>query len=242
MTNAHATLIGDRYSRDEVFALAPPAHTQSWRPVSYKDAVEFLHESIHRTLRLDVVHEEYALNKAGTQMFHVARLDTGTSESGMAIGLRQSYDKSLALGVVSGAQVFVCSNLCFRGDAFNIMRKNTTNVWDDFKSLIRAQIATAGDAYTTMQVDMQALKAVPCNKRRGYAMLGVMLGEGVLKPQQATVAYEDWDAPRHDEFGDRNLWGLYNAVTEGLKRGSARDVIDRYTSAHDWFVGTALAA
>lgn len=237
-----ATLIGNRFDRDHVFALAPPEHTQSWKPVSYKDAVEFLHEEIHTQLRLDVVHEEFALNDAGTQMFHVARLDTGTGDSGMAIGLRQSYDKSLALGVVSGAQVFVCSNLCFNGDSFRVMRKNTTNVWDDFKTLIRAQIATAGDAFTSMTVDTNALKATPCSKTRGYAMLGVMRGEGVLTPTQSNVAFRDWDEPRHEEFGDRNLWGLYNAVTEGLKKGSARDVIDRYTRAHGWFMGCKLAA
>lgn len=232
-----ATLIGNRSTREEVFAHMPPTHTQSWKPVSYRDAVEFLHESIHRELRLDVVHEEFALNQTGQQMFHVARLDTGTGESGMAIGLRQSYDKSLALGVVSGAQVFVCSNLCFSGSAFKVMRKNTTNVWSDFKALIRAQIATAGDSFTTMQVDMAALKAVPCGKRWGYALLGVMRGENLLTSTQANVAYGDWDEPRHDEFGDRNLWGLYNAVTEGLKKGAAGRVIDRHANAHDYFMG-----
>jgi hypothetical protein len=234
-----ATLIGNRYSREDVFALTPPAHTQSWKPVSYGDAVEFLHEEIRRTLKMDVVREEYALNQTGLQMFHVAQLDTGTGESGMAIGLRQSYDKSMALGVVSGAQVFVCSNLCFNGDSFKVMRKNTTNVWDDFKTLIRAQISTAGDAFSSMQVDMGALKAVPCGKRWGYAMLGVMRGERLLTSTQANVAYGDWDEPRHDDFGDRNLWGLYNAVTEGLKKGTPQTAITRHTRAHEYFMRVA---
>jgi len=231
MTHAGA----ERVTREQVFALDAPSHTQSWKPVAYRDAIEMLHTTIERELRLPVTHEEYALNKAGTQLFHVARVDTGNPEAGLSIGMRQSYDKSLALGVAAGAQVFVCDNLCFSGSAFSIMRKNTTNVWDDFSQLIRAQVAHSLGAFEEMQVDFGKLKGVSCNLRRGFAYLGVLQGEGVLKPNQATVAYEDWTNPRHEEFADRNLWGLYNAVTEGLKKGSAGRTIDRHVAAHDWF-------
>lgn len=230
---AHAG--ADVVTRDMVFAIEPPEHTQSWKPVAYRDAVLQLHDTIDRVLGLEITHEEFALNKTGTQMFHVARCDYGNDESGLSLGLRQSYDKSLALGVVAGAQVFVCDNLCFTGSAFRIMRKNTTNVWDDFKDLIRTQVRCSLDAFNSMTVDIEALKAVPCNLRRGYAILGVLLGEGILKPQQATVAFGDWEKPRHEEFANRNLWGLYNAVTEGLKRGGAGSVIDRHVDAHHWF-------
>ena len=235
MTNVSAVLSGERVDRATVFGIQPPSHTRSWKPVSYADAVTVLHETVERRLGLELVHEEYALNKAGTQLFHVARFDHGTDESGLAIGLRQSYDKSLALGVAAGAQVFVCDNLCFSGSDFRVMRKNTTNVWEDFRALIRAQVAHSLGAFDAMQVDFDKLKSVPCNLRRGFAYLGVLQGEGILKPNQATVAYADWREARHEEFADRNLWGLYNAVTEGLKKGAAGRVIDRHTGAHDWF-------
>jgi len=237
--NVSAILSGHRTTRDEVFALQPPAHTDSWKPVAYQDAIEMLHGTVRRSLGLELTSEQYSLNKAGTQLFHVARFDHGTEESGLAIGLRQSYDKSLALGVVAGAQVFVCDNLCFRGSDFQIMRKNTTNVWDDFRSLIRAQVAHSLEAFDAMQVDFGALKSIPCNLRRGYAYLGVLQGEGILKPNQATIAYEDWREARHAEFAERNLWGLYNAVTEGLKKGAAGLTIERHVDAHDWFRGEA---
>lgn len=231
MTHAGADVV----TREQVFAIAPPAHTQSWKPVAYRDAILTLHDGIEQILGLPVVAEQYALNKAGTQMFHVARVDTGNDEAGLSIGMRQSYDKSLALGIAAGAQVFVCDNLCFSGSAFKVMRKNTTNVWDDFKALVKAQIRTSLDAFTSMQVDMEALKAKPCPVRRGYAYLGVLQGEGILTPTQATVAFGDWTDARHEEFADRNMWGLYNAVTEGLKKGSAGKAIDRHCTAHDWF-------
>ena len=234
-TNVTATLCGGGHTdRATVFALQPPPETRSWKPVAYADAVSQLHATA-RSSGMELVSEQFSLNKAGTQMFHVSQWDHGTEESGLAIGLRQSYDKSLALGVASGARVMVCDNLCFAGSDFNVMRKNTTNGWEDFRNLVRAQVAHARGAFDEMQVDFGKLKAAGCNLRRGYAYLGVLQGEGILKPNQATVAYSDWTEARHEEFAERNLWGLYNAVTEGLKKGAAGQIIDRHTNTHDWF-------
>jgi len=50
------------------------------------------------------------------------------------------------------------------------------------------------------------------------------------------VAFADWRTPRHEEFSDRNVWGLYNAVTEGLKKGAPGRTIERHGAAHDFFV------
>lgn len=226
----------ERVTKAQVFEMAPPEHTRSWKPVAYRDAIEQLHLTVDRVLGAEIGHEEFALNKKGEQLFYVGRVEgLGTDEAGLSIGMRQSYDKSLSLGVALGAQVFVCDNLCFSGSDFVTMRKNTTNVWDDFKALVQAQVVASTDAFARMQVDFEALKAIPCNERRGFAYLGVMLGEGILKPNQASIAFADWKDARHEEFADRNLWGLYNAVTEGLKKGQAGRVIDRHCQAHDWF-------
>jgi len=230
-----AVLCGARATREQVFALNPPEHTQSWKPVAYRDAIGRLGDSIRMRMGREVIEEQFSLNKAGTQLFYVARVDVRDDEQGLSIALRQSYDKSLALGVAAGSHVFVCDNLMFNGDAFTIMRKNTTNVWEDFTNLINGQVELSRGAFEEMQRYTAQLKQISCNKRKGYATLGVMRGEGILTPTQASVAYSDWDEPRHEEFGDRNLWGLYNATTEALKSGNAGGTIDRHVKAHGWF-------
>jgi hypothetical protein len=133
----------------------------------------------------------------------------------------------------------VCDNLCFSGDAFRVIRRNTTNVWADFQRLVNEQVATALSSYEKLQHQTEAMKAKPCHKDRGYALLGVAIGRGLLTPHQASVAFGDWETPRHQEFSDRNIWSLYNAVTEGLKKGSPATVLDRHAKAHDYFVALA---
>jgi hypothetical protein len=214
--------------------------TRSWKPVSYGAAIDLMHHQARRQLGLEVINEQYGLNKKGDQMFGLLTLDTGNTESGLSIGIRQSYNKSLALGVAIGANVFVCDNLCFSGSAFKVVRKNTTNVWRDFRDLLTAQISGALDHYQNVQVDLDKLKAIPCNLRRGYSFLGVALGEGLLTPTQATIAFTDWKTPRHPEFEPRNLWSLYNCVTEGLKKGSPGRLLDRHSSMHDYFTEISL--
>jgi len=232
----------ENVTRQMVEAVPVPRATRSWKPVPYGQAIDFLHHTIERKLDLPIASESYGLNKVGDQMFGLITLKTGSDESGLSIGMRQSYNKSLALGLAVGSKVFVCDNLCFSGSAFKVLRKNTTNVWRDFKELVKAQVATALGHYESIQIETQKLKEISCSERRGFSFLGVMLGEGVLTPTQATVAFGDWKKPRHQEFADRNLWGLYNAVTEGLKKGAPARILDRHAKAHDFFTGIQSVA
>jgi hypothetical protein len=227
---------GESVTRSIVEAVPVPAATSSYNPVAYGDAIALMHDEARRGLGMAIRSESYGLNKAGDQMFALLTLDTGNAEHGLSIGLRQSYNKTLALGVAIGAQVFVCDNLAFSGSAFKVVRKNTVNVWPDFRGLLRAQIAEALPSYRALESGFDVMRETPCSIERGYAVLGVMCGRELLTPNQASVAFEDWRTPRHAEFADRNVWGLYNAVTEGLKKGAPGRVLDRHAAAHDFVV------
>jgi hypothetical protein len=202
----------------------------------YGAAIDFMKDTARERLGLAIKSEGYGLNKEGNQLFARITLDTGDTDQGLSIGLRQSYNKSLALGVAVGANVFVCDNLCFSGDAFKIVRRNTRFVWPDFQRLVTEQVGEALSHYDTMKGQIDLMKATPCHEQRGYSLLGVAMGAGVLSPTQASVAFEDWATARHEAFADRNMWSLYNAVTEGLKKGAPGTMLDRHAKAHDYFV------
>lgn len=226
-------------TREKVNAVPVPKHTKSWCPVSYEESIDFMHGVAEELLKMPVKSEQYGLNQNGDQMFGLLTLDSGNAEHGLSIGLRGSYNKSLANAVAVGAKVFVCDNLCFSGDAFKVVRKNTVNVWRDFRNLILAQVGKALGHYDDVQADMQKLKSMGCDLREGYSFLGVMLGEKILTPTQANVAFGDWTKPRYDEFMPRTLWSLYNAVTEGLKKGAPARMLDRHATAHDFLIRQA---
>ena len=213
-----------------------PAHTRSYRPVPYQDAVEVVRNTIaNRLPNREVLSEEFALGRKGQHLFGLWTLDTDAEDNNLSIGMRQSYDKSLSLGLVSGGQVTVCSNLMFDSDTVRLVRKNTTNVWDDFSDLVERAVIRSESAYQRMQGELEAMKALDCPTIRGAELMGVALYNNVLRPQQATVAMRAWKDAPHAEFEPRTMWSLYNAFTEALKKGQPADMMTRYIGAHDFF-------
>jgi hypothetical protein len=183
----------------------------------------------------DAIDTRYGLAQDNQQLFALFTIDVGNDESSLGIGLRQSYNKTLAIGTVAGANVFICDNLMFTGDALHVVRKNTTNAHSDFRDLLKVAFAGAFDAYQQVIVDAERWKKHELTQREGYRLLGDMLGTHTLTSTQANVAYHDWDTPRHEAFKERNLNSLYQCVTEGLKTGAPGNMMERHVLAHDYF-------
>lgn len=79
-----------------------PEATDSYVPVPYSRLVEELKLHIPR-FHLTVEDERYALARGGQQLFGVLTCRNGhRADWGLAIGLRSSYDRSLAVELVAG--------------------------------------------------------------------------------------------------------------------------------------------
>ena len=79
----------------------------------------FMQKPLVETLssrHIGVVNEEYAVSFDGMKMFGVLDLETQMEGCRFSIGIRNSHDKSIRLGLTSGLRVFVCSNMAFSGE------------------------------------------------------------------------------------------------------------------------------
>jgi hypothetical protein len=124
-----ATLIAHRRAqvipKADLYQIEPPAPTKSWRPISHGQLVETIHRNLQRK-GVEVVREEYAVQRQNLLLFGVMDLQYGrTEELTAALGLRTSNDKSFALQIAVGCRVFVCDNLAFTGDLIAMKRKQT---------------------------------------------------------------------------------------------------------------------
>jgi hypothetical protein len=217
-----------------------PMATSTYHPVAHKELIHFVRERIDATLGMTIKNERYGLSRKAQdghrqQMFGVITLDAGNDENGLSIGLRNSYDKSLSVGISSGAKVFVCDNLCFSGDAMVVLRKHTLNVWRDISLNVDKALRESEGHYIEMNRQLEAMKHIPVSYDAGGDLVGRAMLYEVLKPQQATVTLRDWRKPRHEAFAERNLYSLYNCFTQGLKKGQAGESMDRHATTHDFF-------
>jgi hypothetical protein len=51
------------------------------------------------------------------------------------VGIRNSHDKAFAAGIIAGAQVLVCDNLCFSGEIL-LARKHTGHIHYDLPVMV----------------------------------------------------------------------------------------------------------
>ncbi len=95
-----------------------PDATDSYVPVPYPRLIEEIKLHLPR-FGLTLTREEYGLAREGSQMFGVLSCRNGQPDRdhGLALGVRSSYDRSLAVGLVAGSRVFCCDNLAFSAAA-----------------------------------------------------------------------------------------------------------------------------
>src|SRR5499427_3361070 len=104
-----------KMGRTELAQIPVPQATRTHKPVPHHIIVEALVETLSFR-HIGVVNEEYAVSADGMKVFGVLDLETQMDGCRFAIGIRNSHDKSLRLGLTAGLRVFVCSNMAFSGD------------------------------------------------------------------------------------------------------------------------------
>src|SRR4051812_10966981 len=113
-----------RVTRADLDRYKAPDPTDTWFPVSHAKvldtALERLDEAGYRTTKTDL-----GVSKDGHRFFGTLDLDVPlVAGVALAVGLRNSTDKSFPLGFCAGNRTFVCDNLAFRSDLL-VKRKHT---------------------------------------------------------------------------------------------------------------------
>ena len=217
---------------DQLANIPLPKETKSYKPVGHAELAKMLAKMATNLLpEFELVNTQFGLARDGAKMFGVHTFKNGDSALGLSIGFRNSYDRSLSVGIAVGASVFVCDNLMLTGD-LTVLRKHTANVHADIDSLALSAIYKSRSAFNQIKADAEAMKQVAMSDDEAYRMLGLIYGRGIINPRQIPVVKNEWLKPSHDAFEDRNLWSFYNAVTESLKTSPPQSILERHLAIH----------
>lgn len=224
-------------SRTAIGSVKLPDATRSYAPVGNAQLVNLIQERFCDTLSpMGVVlqAERFGLTASDQRMFGVlefAAQDTDR-EFSLAVGIRNSYDKTVAAGIAVGGSVFVCDNLMFDADGVVLLRRHTRFVWRDIEEMIAKAALQAWDKYQILHDHAEALQGVGLTDDRAYELFGLLYGRGVINGTQIRRARECWQKPPHAEFRNHDLWSWYNAVNEALKTAPAHVQIDAHADLH----------
>lgn len=210
----------------DLAAVPVPDPTDSYHPVPYGRFVEEVALHVPR-FGLTIRSQQFALARDGSQMFGVLTCTNGhdAGDYALAIGLRNSYDRSLSVGLVAGTRVFCCDNLAFSGEVM-MRRKHTVNVFRDLPDLIYRMLSQVTVLKARTDEEIAGMKALPMPDERAHHLMVRAIRANILPASQLPKVLTAWEGPQHDEFLPRTAWSLFNSFTEILKSGAPRQQVD----------------
>jgi len=224
---------GKFVSRDEVARTDTPCSTATWRPVPHIDVIEAVSKVI-RAHDWNIEGEKFGLASEGQKMFGVMEISSSSSPDWhRCIGLRNSHDKSLAVGLSAGIVVCVCSNLAFGGTTV-IKRKHTSRF--ELTDLIDRAVASLEDDFLTMESVSEDLKDMYLKNDDEARSSIVRAAElGVINSSDILPVYREFKSPSHVEFREPTRWSLLNSITEIVKKYSPQRVDHSYLALNRAF-------
>ena len=209
-------------TRADLASVAVPEPTDSYHPVPYGRFLEEVELHVPR-FGLAVRSSQFALAREGGQMFGVLTCSNGAPDRdyALAIGVRNSYDRSLAVGLTLGSRVFCCDNLAFSGE-ITMHRKHTLNVLRDLPDLIYRMLSQVAAMKERSAGEIAAMKVRELPPAHAHHLMVEAIRANVLPASRLPKVIEAWEEPKHEEFMPRTAWSLFNAFTETAKTASPR--------------------
>ena len=212
-----------------------PLATKSYTPVRNTNLVKFLAGKLNNA-GFEIERTSFSHDREGQKMVGTFRISGGNKDFGMSLGFRNSYDKSMSLGVGVGAEVFVCSNGMFLADVTQL-RKHTTNIGPDLTRIVDKQVDYIGEMFDKYAEDVEVLRSKEISRSTMNEIVGGMFMEQkIITGAQLSIIRKEVSVSENFKMlgaeGNMSLWNLYNNTTEALKKSHVTRYFTDHASVH----------
>ncbi len=212
MTTSLVTHCGARpVSRSELCEIKAPDPTETWYPIAHSFVLDTVKESLGKA-GFEVKDTKLAVTRHGARFFGTldlaASLGAGIT---LAVGIRNSYDKSLPIGFAAGSRCFVCDNLAFRSEVV-VARKHTKNGQLRFAEALTRAVASL---HQFKLVEAERIKRMQVTPLADYAAALYCLqafDRDIVAHTLLKRIWHQWMEPDCD-WGEKTPWRLLNSFT-----------------------------
>lgn len=205
-------------NRSELATLTCPPPTKTWAPVGHGRVLE---TALATLKEAGFAIQKMRLGVSGDsgRFFGTLDLSTELTPDGtvtLAVGVRNSVDKTFPMGFCAGSRVFVCDNLAFRSDLM-VRRKHSPNGVAHFSADIGMAVmhlASFKDAESARIVAMTETE-MPDERAESF-ILRAAVERGIIPLRSIPHVVREWKEPRHELFQPRTAWSLFNAFTAAI--------------------------
>ena len=208
---------GKYVGRNEIATVPTPTGTTSWKPVPHMDVIDAVTEAV-KAKKWQILDEQYGLAREGQRMFGVMRINNSSSpEWSRCIGIRNSHDQSLSVGLAAGISVMCCSNLAF-GGAMVFKRRHTSRI--ELGNLVLTAVDELEMEFLNLETVGEDLKLHEVRADEARAVIVRAAEVGAVNSCDIVPIFREFQNPRHEEFAEPTRWSLLNAFTEHAKKYS----------------------
>ena len=205
-----------KIGRAELAQIPVPEATSTHKPIPHHVIVEGLVETLSFR-HIGVVNEEFAVSFDGMKMFGVLDLETQMEGCRFSIGIRNSHDKSIRLGLTAGLRVFVCSNMAFSGDFTPVLAKHTKSF--NLIDTLAVGVDRIQRSFEPMRRQVELWRQTQLSDDTAKLILYRAFVEGELDAPRSLLSpvHRLYFEPQYEEFSPRTIWSLSNAFTSAFK-------------------------
>ena len=208
---------GKYVGRNEIATVSTPTGTASWKPVPHMDVIDAVTEAV-KAKNWQILDEQYGLAREGQRMFGVMRINKSSSrEWSRCIGIRNSHDQSLSVGLAAGISVMCCSNLAF-GGAMVLKRRHTSRI--ELGDLVVTAVDELEMELLNLETVSEDLKLHEVKADEARAVIVRAAEVGAVNSCDIVPIFREFQKPCHEEFAEPTRWSLLNAFTEHAKKYS----------------------
>ena len=200
---------------EELRKVPLPESTRTHKPVAHAAIVDTISESL--ALRhINIVRQEFAVTPDGMRCFGVLDLSTELDEFCFAIGFRNANDKQFRLSLTSGARIFVCDNLAFRGEFTPVLAKHSKSL--SLENVIELGVSQIQKAFDPFAKQIEAYKQWEIGDEQVKVFLyDTFVTESDFPRTLLPTVHKGYFTPVYPAFEPRTLWSLHNAFTSAFK-------------------------
>lgn len=209
-------------TREELDAIEAPPPTETWYPL--KHSIVF--DAVGQTLQdagFDLGPVRLAVSRNDARLFATIDLSTPLAAGVLlAVGIRNSCDKSFPLSFCAGARVFVCDNLAFRSELL-VSRKHTRFGRERFQEAIAGAVQALHQFKVTETARLRRMQEAELSEDTAALYMLQAFDKNLVSHLVLRQALAEWHNPSFEEFRPRTLFSLLNAFTTALRHRRDRN-------------------
>ena len=145
-------------------------------------------------------------------------LETQMEGCRFSIGIRNSHDKSLRLGLTAGIRVFVCSNMAFSGEFTPVLAKHSKSF--SLVDTLSVGVDRIQRNFEPMQRQVESWTQTQITDAQAKLIFYAAFIDGKLDAPKSLLSdvHRLYFEPEYPEFSARTMWSLSNAFTSAFKK------------------------